>query len=118
MRVREKLVSRFVVLLTPLFALAAAAFASAVHDRLGIDLDKQGRAIFLSAIALTAGGAAAKWLEGRGRWEEAQTHAELELMRHEAPADPVTGVRRDELERDARIGLEEDLAEIESAERP
>ena len=118
MRVREGLISRFVVLLAPLFALAAAAFASAVHDRLGIDLDKGGRAIFLSAIALTAGGAAGKWLEGRGRWEEAQTHAELELMRREAASDPVTGVRRDELERDAKIGLEEDLAEIESSERP
>ena len=106
------------MLLAPLFALAAAAFASAVHDRLGIDLDKGGRAVFLSAIALTAGGAAGKWLEGRGRWEEAQTHAELELMRREAPSDPVTGVRRDELERDARIGLEEDLAEIERAEGP
>jgi len=30
----------------------------------------------------------------------------------------VTGVRRDELERDAKVGLEEDLAEIESSERP
>lgn len=106
------------MLLAPVFALAAAAFANAVQDRLEIDLDERGRGIFLSAIALTAGGAVGKWLEGRGRWEEAQTHAELELMRHEAPSDPVTGVRRDVLERDARIGLEEDLAEIESAEGP
>lgn len=118
MSARVNLVSRFIVLLVPAFALAAAALANALQRRLGLDLDERGRAIFLSSIVLTTGGAAGKWLEGRGRWEQAQTLAEVEFMRHEAPADPVTGVREDELERDAKLGLEEDLAEIQSAEPP
>lgn len=116
MPVREHMMSRLVAPLAPVFALLAAALANAVHARLGLDLDRRGRAMLVSAVALIAGGAVLKWLEGRAGWEQAQIQADLELMREEAPADPGTGVRQDDLEEAAKIGLEEDLAEIDRAE--
>lgn len=70
-------ISRVVTLLTPIFAGLAGWVATWIAENLPgtPQLDSTELTAIFVAGALAAGHAAAKWLEGRAKWEQAHPEA-------------------------------------------
>lgn len=68
---------RIVVLLTPVIAAASLAIVNWVQDLIGVDLDGTQLAVLLTGALITVVAPLYKWLDNRGKYEQAMQQVEM-----------------------------------------